>query len=72
MEDQCRVLAAAVETLDDVFYVYDATAHLVLERAAHELTGLTDAELSGWTRPRSSLQTTVQPMKQPPEDVFET
>nr|WP_244209669.1 PAS domain-containing protein [Haloarcula quadrata] len=48
MEDQCRVLAAAVETLDDVFYVYDADGKLAYWNARlNELFGLTDGELSG-------------------------
>ncbi|RLM47935.1 PAS domain S-box protein [Haloarcula sp. Atlit-47R] len=48
MEDQCRVLAAAVETLDDVFYVYDADAKLAYWNARlNELFDLTDSELSG-------------------------
>ncbi len=48
MEDQCRVLAAAVETLDDVFDVYDADGKLAYWNARlNELFGLTDGELSG-------------------------
>ncbi|MEF8973417.1 MAG: PAS domain-containing sensor histidine kinase [Haloarcula sp.] len=48
MEDQCRVLAAAFETLDDVFYVYDADGRLAHWNARlNELFGLTDSELSG-------------------------
>jgi PAS domain S-box-containing protein len=48
MEDQCRILAAALETLDDVFYIYDADGQLTYWNARlNELFGLTDAELSG-------------------------
>ncbi|GGK57072.1 PAS domain-containing sensor histidine kinase [Haloarcula sebkhae] len=48
MEDQCRVLAAAVEILDDVFYIYDADGRLSYWNARlNELFGRTDSELSG-------------------------
>jgi PAS domain S-box-containing protein len=48
MEDRCRVLAAALETLDDVFYVYDTEGKLAYWNARlNELFGLTDSELSG-------------------------
>jgi PAS domain S-box-containing protein len=48
MEDRCRVLSAALETLDDVFYVYDANGELTYWNARlNDLFGLTDDELSG-------------------------
>ena len=48
MEDQSRVLAAALETLDDVFYVYDADGRLAYwNPRLNELFDLTDGELSG-------------------------
>ncbi|WP_336336447.1 sensor histidine kinase [Haloarcula brevis] len=48
MEDRCRVLSAALETLDDVFYVYDADGQLTHWNARlNDLFDLTDEELSG-------------------------
>ncbi|GCF13921.1 hypothetical protein Harman_18560 [Haloarcula mannanilytica] len=48
MEDRCRVLSAAIETLDDVFYVYDANGELAYWNARlNELFDLTDDELAG-------------------------
>jgi PAS domain S-box-containing protein len=44
------VLKRALDTLDDVFYIYDATGGLVYwNRRLNELFGLTDEELSGMT-----------------------
>lgn len=48
MEDQCHGLAAAIETLDDVFYVYDADGQLAYWNVRlNELFGLSDSELLG-------------------------
>ena len=43
-----RVLRRALDTLDDVIYIYDETARLVYwNRRLNELYGLSDAELDG-------------------------
>ncbi|WP_424002114.1 sensor histidine kinase [Haloarcula salina] len=48
MEDRCRVLMEALDTLDDVFYVYDADGQLLYWNARlNELFDKTDAELEG-------------------------
>jgi len=48
MDAQCRMLEVALDTLDDVFYVYDADGRLAYWNARlNALFALTDAELSG-------------------------
>ncbi|MBV0902072.1 PAS domain-containing sensor histidine kinase [Haloarcula salina] len=50
MEDKCRVLMRALDTLDDVFYVYDADGRLAYwNTRLNELFDKTDEELDGMT-----------------------
>ncbi|EMA15164.1 sensor histidine kinase [Haloarcula marismortui] len=73
MEDQCRVLAAAVETLDDVFYVYDADGKLAYWNARlNELFGLTDGELSGMDPTEFFVADDRAAVEAAIEDVFES
>ena len=73
MEDQCRVLAAAVETLDDVFYVYDADGKLAYWNARlNELFGLTDGELSGMDPTEFFVADDREDVEAAIEDVFES
>lgn len=73
MEDQCRVLAAAVETLDDVFYVYDTDGRLAYWNARlNELFGLTDGELSGMDPTEFFVADDREAVEAAIEDVFES
>ncbi|EMA09246.1 PAS domain S-box-containing protein [Haloarcula vallismortis] len=73
MEDQCRVLAAAVETLDDVFYVYDADGKLAHWNARlNELFDLTDSELSGTAPTKFFIADDQEAVEAAIDEVFES
>ncbi|MBX0295642.1 sensor histidine kinase [Haloarcula nitratireducens] len=68
-----RVLERALDTLDDVFYVYDASGRLIhWNRRLNELFGLSDAELDGML-PMEFFEEADQPaVEAAMADIFET
>lgn len=73
MEDRCRVLAAALETVDDVFYVYDADGQLAYWNARlNELFDMTDGDLSGADPPEFFVEDDRPAVEAAIEEMFDS